>query len=325
MIDRWRAASPRERLLAIVPWALLAPWAAWALVRGFGLERGFPLVPIVSYTPYVAVVAIVPIAVAALMRRWVAAALAVAVAGSLVAAVLPRALPDAGADDHGGPRLRVLSSNIHRGRADLGLLMELIRERRPQVLSIQELTPRAATRLRRLGLERLLPERLLAIRRGPAGAGLYSRFPLRRLPAPRFGFRMPRAALRLPDGTAVEVVVVHPFPPNRNQVDLWGAGLRSLPSGSHGPLRILAGDFNATLDHQEMRGVLDRGYRDAADLVGGGLTPTWPSGRILLPPVTIDHVLVDERAGVEDFSVHDLPGTDHKVLFANLALGPEKG
>ena len=41
--------------------------------------------------------------------------------------------------------------------------------------------------------------------------------------------------------------------------------------------RILAGDFNATLDHPELRAVLDRGYVDAADAASGGLKPTWPA------------------------------------------------
>ena len=64
-------------------------------------------------------------------------------------------------------------------------------------------------------------------------------------------------------------------------------------------MRGLAGDFNATLDHAELRRVLDRGYRDAAEQAGVALRPTWPTGKRILPTlVTIDHVLADRRVQV---------------------------
>jgi hypothetical protein len=62
-----------------------------------------------------------------------------------------------------------------------------------------------------------------------------------------------------------------------------------------------------------------RGYRDVA---GEGLEPTWPDGDFdhPLPPVTIDHVLADRRLGIVEYSVEDLPGTDHHPVHAVLAL-----
>jgi endonuclease/exonuclease/phosphatase family metal-dependent hydrolase len=89
-------------------------------------------------------------------------------------------------------------------------------------------------------------------------------------------------------------------------------------------VRILLGDFNATLDHEALREVLDRGYVDAADAAGQGLAPTWPRGHLLPPTVTIDHVLVDERVRVRDVGVHELPGSDHRAVTADLVL-PGRG
>ena len=87
-------------------------------------------------------------------------------------------------------------------------------------------------------------------------------------------------------------------------------------------MRLLLGDFNATLDHDRLRDLTERGYREAADVVGAGLTPTWSSARVpLLPigvPITIDHLLVDERIGVGDIGVHDLPGSDHDAVIGRL-------
>jgi endonuclease/exonuclease/phosphatase (EEP) superfamily protein YafD len=101
----------------------------------------------------------------------------------------------------------------------------------------------------------------------------------------------------------------------------WRGDLRALPPATPGgPLRILAGDFNATLDHAELRRLLDTGYQDAAAEVGAGLKGTWPHGRRLLPPVAIDHVLADARCGVRSFSVHTIAGTDHRAVLAELVL-----
>ncbi|MEJ7787976.1 MAG: hypothetical protein WKF96_24510, partial [Solirubrobacteraceae bacterium] len=41
-----------------------------------------------------------------------------------------------------------------------------------------------------------------------------------------------------------------------------------------GPLRLIAGDLNATLDHGALRDLLSDGYVDAADATGNGLLST---------------------------------------------------
>jgi len=132
---------------------------------------------------------------------------------------------------------------------------------------------------------------------------------------------MPRAVLELRGARRVRVVGVHPYPPERGQIGNWRAGLQSLPpTGAGGAPWGLAGDFNATLDHAELRDVLDRGYRDAADVTGMGLTPTWPAAGSHLPPVTIDHVLADRRLSIAEYAVEDMPGSDHRAVFARLSV-----
>ena len=157
--------------------------------------------------------------------------------------------------------------------------------------------------------------------RGP-GIGLYARIPLTRATAP--GTRrnpLAFASARPAGGPVVELGSVHVTPPFSHQVPVWRADLRVVPRATpDSRVRILAGDFNATLDHAELRDLLDSGYVDAADEVGAGLRATWPDDRRLPPPVTIDHVLADERAGVREFSVHPIPGTDHRAVFAELVL-----
>jgi endonuclease/exonuclease/phosphatase family metal-dependent hydrolase len=86
-----------------------------------------------------------------------------------------------------------------------------------------------------------------------------------------------------------------------------------------GPLRVILGDFNATLDHAAFRDLLDDGYVDAADATGDGLAPTWSGGPLNLP-ITIDHVVLDARLGVRATSVHTIAGSDHRAVVAELVL-----
>ena len=262
-------------------WAAVAPIAVWASSRVFGLERGFPFVALMSYTPYVTVAALLVAGVALALQNWAAATVAGVATVCLLAAVLPRAFVGRTAAAVPGKELRVLSANIHLGEADPAALIAMVDRFHPDVLNLQELTPGFAQKLREAGIERRLPNKVLALRPRAAGGGIYSHFPLRQIPEPKqFRFRMPRAEMVLPSGSKVRVVDAHPYPPNPGSVDLWRAGLRSLPSAGRGEPWVLAGDFNATLDHAEFRALLDRGYRDAGDVTGRGLEATWPAGRL---------------------------------------------
>jgi endonuclease/exonuclease/phosphatase (EEP) superfamily protein YafD len=138
-------------------------------------------------------------------------------------------------------------------------------------------------------------------------------------PSQRFFFRMPRATLRMPDGRSVRVVGVHPYPPTAGNADVWQEALESLPSAGVGAPWVLVGDFNATLDVGELRELLDRGYDDAAAVAGKGLEPTFPR-TWGTPVIAIDHVLADRRLGIVEYSVEEMPGSDHRSIHAELAL-----
>ena len=78
----------------------------------------------------------------------------------------------------------------------------------------------------------------------------------------------------------MRIKAVHPRPPvNRDRRARLArrARARCPARDSRGDVQILAGDFNATLDHPELRALLDRGYIDAADAAGSGLVWTWPA------------------------------------------------
>ena len=308
----------------MVAWVLVALCGGWVVVRLLGLERGYPLVPLVAFTPFVAAAAVAVVVVVALLRQRGAAVVATVLAVVLVGVVAPRALGGPSEPEgEAGPELRVLSANMHYGDGSAAQLVALARRTRADVLSVQELTPGLERDLEAAGIGELLPEQILQPGGRGAGIGLYSRVPLALADAA--GARrnpLVLAAAQVEGAPAVEIAAVHPPPPLRGSImPAWRGDLRALPPATpDGPLRILAGDFNATLDHAELRRLLDTGYTDAAAEVGAGLKGTWPHGRRFPPPVAIDHVLADSRAGVKAFSVHAITGTDHRAVLAVLVL-----
>jgi endonuclease/exonuclease/phosphatase (EEP) superfamily protein YafD len=287
------------------------------------LERA--AVPMMSLTPHAAAGA--GLAALALRRKGPSATAAVA-AAAMAAVVVPRAIrhrqPDAS-----GPDLAVLTVNMLQGGAAAPALVGLVRATGADVLFLQELTEDAKIKLKRAGLNELLPNEMLEIEGYRyRGSGIYARFPLRDglTIGPSYASQ-PTARLDLPSGHSVQLVCVHPHPPwpswSLAAAPRWRGELDALPPAAApgDPPVILVGDYNATVDHAQFRRLLSLGYVDAASQVGNGLMPTWgpePRGRPAL--FTVDHVLVDPRCAVLTTSVHTLPGTDHRALFARFRL-----
>jgi endonuclease/exonuclease/phosphatase family metal-dependent hydrolase len=314
-----------SRVLTGISWAVAGGLAAWAAARVTAADRvrriEAPVAPLLSFTPQAAAVAPAVALALGLGRRKGPAATAALAAAALTVVVRPRAArrrqPAAS-----GPTLRVLTVNLLCGRADAEVVVALVRRTGADVLFLQELTGDAVNRLKKAGLSDLMPQEVTELRGGPRGSGIYSRFPLsERPPLAPVHAAQPTAVLELPGGNAVEVGCVHPHPPKppwSRGVARWRRELAVLPPPGEVP-RVLAGDFNATLDHALFRSVLRLGYADAALQAGNALAPTWgPAGRLAL--ITIDHVLVDRRCAVLASSVHAVPGSDHRAVFAEVRL-----
>jgi endonuclease/exonuclease/phosphatase family metal-dependent hydrolase len=173
------------------------------------------------------------------------------------------------------------------------------------------------------GLKDLLPNGAVYPSPGVRGSALFSRWPvrddgLRRNPAE---FGQARATVTVAGAAPVAVESVHPCAPSApDRSGCWAAGLAGQPPATvDGQIRLLIGDFNATLDHRALRRLLATGYRDAADVTGAGLTGTWPMDKPL-PKIALDHVLADRRVGVRHFAAYPVPDSDHKAVFAELIL-----
>jgi endonuclease/exonuclease/phosphatase (EEP) superfamily protein YafD len=321
---RWHAWLRSAAVVSV--WALAVGCLAFAVVRAFGLERRWGGYTLIAFTPYAALGALVPLVSAVALRRWFAAAVALVAAVVFGFVLTPRAF--GGADPARGPELRLMSVNMKIGAADAATVMRLATQNRVDVLVIQEFTPEADSALIAAGLGRALPYSTANPHRYAAGSGLFSRYPLTDTghTALPHAFSQAYAVVHVPGAQPVYVRSVHPTAPSGpNRIPLWRRDLAAQPPADpHGQIRILAGDFNATLDHALLRRLIATGYRDAASRLGDGFTTTWPYDGRPVPRVTLDHVLVDSRVGVSSFAAHRISGTDHRSIIVTLTLPPSE-
>ena len=220
--------------------------------------------------------------------------------------------------------LTVMAINVYRGRADPAAIRRIVRAEGVDVLALSEARQPTVDKLRAAGATRGLP---YAFPAGPPPEGtlIRSRYELSGLPdtsGPITGETAQRnPAARLGTGDGVVVRAVHPPPPVPGRVGPWRANLEGLSRWAEqtaGPL-VVAGDFNASVDHPGMRELLGAGLRDAHEVAGAGRARTWPNGRALPPFVHIDHVLV-RGLDVESAKAVRIPGSDHAAVVAHLVI-----
>lgn len=123
---------------------------------------------------------------------------------------------------------------------------------------------------------------------------------------------------------APRIVAVHTLAPyDPDPVD-WRADLRWAAGRCDGRNVILAGDFNATVDHFVGlgRGTAQLGAcRDAGLATGNAAVGTWPTSMPALIGTPIDHVLATANWRFTGFRVladEDAAGSDHRPVLARL-------
>jgi endonuclease/exonuclease/phosphatase (EEP) superfamily protein YafD len=292
----------------------------------FGLDRRSPFVQLVSFRPWilggVAALLVLLLVVLVFERRvlpFVAGVLAVLLVG--VGMLVPRVLPDP--VPTGGAPLRVLAFNTFEGDADAAAVAELIEAERPDAVALVEAGDDFADQVAPL-VE-------------PLGYSLHStdsRKDVQGVTAV-VSQRLGDVDVRIGEETSsfpyVEVtggalgelrfVAYHSVAPVPGSVPDWNSDLALLSRWCAGSTpAVVAGDFNATLDHSALRAGT-AGCGDAAAQRGAGLVPTWgPSPRFRILGPQIDHVFATGGITAETFDVHDVAGSDHRAIVTTLRL-----
>lgn len=211
----------------------------------------------------------------------------------------------------------VLTVNTLGARGGVEDLVAMLNDLRPDVVALQE-TP--AEDAERLAAEVAGEYQVFTATTGPqpvqATALLVSvelgEYTQREAPATRFGGVWATPV----DGDGPELLSVHPVPPVPSNVPTWRSELSAL-TGLCARVDgvVLAGDFNATVDHAALR---DSACVDGAVDTGGH--GTWPAGRSPLLGTPIDHVLMDPDVWEPVASrVLEAPGSsDHRAVLVRI-------
>lgn len=295
----------------------------------FGLDRLSPFVQLVSIRPWilcgVAALLVMLLVVLIFERRvwpFIAGVLAVLLIGGGM--VLPRALPDT-EPVHGSP-FRVLAFNTYEGEADPNALAALIEAEQPDAVALSESGPGFARKL--APLVEPLGYRMYV------SAGDDDDDDVEEVTAV-LSEQLGDVEVRIGDETSafpyIEVkggeldtmrfVVFHSVAPVPGSVPEWNDDLAFLSRWCSGAAPVVvAGDFNATLDHSALRSGT-AGCEDAAAQRGAGLIPTWgPSPQTRTFGPQIDHVFATEGINAETFDVRDIAGSDHRAILTTLRL-----
>jgi endonuclease/exonuclease/phosphatase (EEP) superfamily protein YafD len=311
-----------RRVLRFTCTLLVVAEIGFTVMRVFGLERTWYGTVLVAYTPWIALGSAVPLLFALVLRRWRTSAVAALTCVALATLFLARAV---GSPDPGpGPVIRVMNVNMKIGSADPAQIVALARANQVDILTIEEFTDSAQTALRAAGLAALLPYAVEAPDTAASGSAVFSRFPVRDTGFHTLagGFHQAYATLAVPGAQPLEVIAVHaraPVDPDFQAA--WATSLgQEPPATPHGAVRLLMGDFNATLDHARLRTLLDTGYHDVASQLGDGMVTTWPYDGRPVPAITLDHIFADPRIGAVRFDTHAVRGTDHRAVIATLTL-----
>ncbi len=225
------------------------------------------------------------------------------------------------ADD--GPALRLVTANVLVSNPDLGALVEDLAAHDPDVIVLQEITPEHADTLRALSLDGHYPYRVYNPLPFVHGYALLSRLPVDSSTVDGVAdWPLIRTVIETPAGE-IEIVNVHaPAPTNPFRHGIWQRQLDAMREWLVGGARpiLLAGDFNATPDHQDFRALLEGEPDDAWNRAGTGWGATYRDGPVIAPTIQLDHVVVTDDWGVVDIGVIGLAGSDHQGLVADLVL-----
>ena len=128
------------------------------------------------------------------------------------------------------------------------------------------------------------------------------------------------------NGEGPTIIAVHSVAPVPGEFDHWQSDLRWLSDACVGDNVIMAGDFNATLDH--FAGLGNTGATtlgdctDASLLSDNGAVGTWPTTLPALAGAPIDHVMQTANwtvSGMRVYESYDKYGSDHRPVAVQLS------
>jgi endonuclease/exonuclease/phosphatase family metal-dependent hydrolase len=316
--------------LLVVGWLIVAVLGLVALLRLVAWDSLEPLVVLDALALVVYLPAWVVAAGALVARRWWLAVAAAVVAVAQLAFVMPEltaAAPVPAWARH-APVLRVFDANIDKSSDFYVGYARAIEQDRPDLVALEEFTPRALQAMAASGVLTRFPYRCAAPDYGATGFLIASRLRLTGCRVQTVAWDdqptpyMVQATLWSPAGP-VAIRVVHTLAPFPAYWREWSAALAAVDRSvrADGDARMLmVGDFNASWGNAGFAALLADGLTDGAAARGKATDMTWPNGAIVPPFVRIDHVLTGARLTVTQIAAEPGFGSDHRYLIATVAI-----
>lgn len=227
-----------------------------------------------------------------------------------------------------GRPFTLMTANLMLGEASPSEVVATAVRNDVDVLVLVEVTPQELGNMATAGLNQAFPYSEGQADHGPSGTMVLSDRKL--TDVQRLGTRFGGYSMTVgPSGDSFTLLAVHPQHP-KDDATGWAADHRVIldaVSALHDVPAVIAGDFNATLDHKPMRELEGKGFDDAASQANSGWQPTWPASgevSILSVPIPsvlqIDHVMVNRGVRARKTESVTIAGTDHRAVVARLEL-----
>ncbi|NOL43505.1 endonuclease/exonuclease/phosphatase family protein [Kribbella sandramycini] len=290
----------------------------------FGLDELPPFTQLVAFRPQ-GLVLVFALALLMLIRKgWrIAAGLVVLLVLTGAGLTLPRLTNDPQPPLSDTRELTIMVANVLGGGANAGAVAELIRQRKPDLVSLPEaqVDVREEIRAQLQGLQYAgytdQPTSAVESATSVLVSSTLGAVQVKRDLPTEFGH------LLVTGGSLGEVrlIAYHGFPPLPDAVPAWKHDLQQLRRWcAADPPTVIAGDFNATLDHSDFRWAMASNCQSVAPEVGRGFVGTWPTDQPPLLRTQIDHVLATRPIVPGSFAAYEVEGTDHLAVVVRIAV-----
>ncbi|MFK7994015.1 MAG: endonuclease/exonuclease/phosphatase family protein [Granulosicoccus sp.] len=288
-----------------------------ALFSGYHL-----LLDVISHFRVQYIVLLLPVFFIAILAKkiipTIIITLALAAHGYIVASSL---LPTPTRSDPDYLELTVLNSNLLMSNANYQAQLDIIEEKKPDIIAFEEYT--------HLWHEVLVsslqdyPYQITHPSYGAFGIALYSKHPITNGGVDYFtisAYPVINVDVQLADNN-VRIIAVHPPPPSTALMhEIRNKTMHRIASESstQDNAVIVMGDFNSTPWTSHFSDMTSDGGLSNTR-AGHGFHPTWPSGffPLLIP---IDHILVNSYVGIQHFESIFLEGSDHRNILSRLRI-----
>ena len=324
---RARALDLAGRVACDLGWIIVVVGLLAAVGRMLAHDAHLLLIWANSFSVYLYAPALLILPFAVWRRRW---RLAVA-SGLLVLALIVWVSPDffsrgaqsAHASDAKPTGLRIFNANLYCKNPDLEGMLGEIRAADPDVILLQEYSPRWYQAFQTDEFFEHYPHRIFHIREDAFGIALYSKRPLLKQKKWFVGDVPMLDVQTTIDQRPIRIINWHPLPPrNLEYVDVWRkqyAELFERIAGDDQPL-LIVGDFNATQHAACMEQLAEIGFLSAHESIGRGYAVTYPNGTSRVPPIRLDHALMSRHWKAVQIQEGTGRGSDHKPLIADFVL-----